>query len=170
MASRYPQPVVLDTTVVSNFASTDSISFLIATLESPMVVPAIRDELQRGLDTGHKYLDSAVDALSDELPVRPLSSDQDFNGIRERLDLGEADSLLAAIKYDGTLATDDLAARTVAEQHDVPVTGSVGLLVLGVEYDYIDQKIADEWLDTWREQRGYYAPIESVTEILDTED
>jgi hypothetical protein len=28
---------------------------------------------------------------------------------------------------------------------------------------------AVEWLDTWREQRGYYAPVESVTEILGDE-
>jgi predicted nucleic acid-binding protein len=90
MAGRYPQPIVVDTTVLSNFASTDSISFLIAVLESPMVVPAVRDELKRGLDTGHDYLDTAVDALGDELPVRPLSSDRDFQHIRERLNLGEA--------------------------------------------------------------------------------
>ena len=83
MAGRYPQPIVVDTTVLSNFASTDSISFLIAVLDSPMVVPAVRDELKRGLDTGHDYLDTAVDALSDELPVRPLSSDRDSQHIRE---------------------------------------------------------------------------------------
>ena len=80
----YLQPVVLDTTVVSNFASTDSLSLLAAVLESPVVVPAVRDELERGLNAGHEYLD-----------------------------------------------------------------------------------IADEWLDTWRERRGYYAPVESVTEILE---
>jgi hypothetical protein len=28
---------------------------------------------------------------------------------------------------------------------------------------------ADEWLDTWREHRGYYAPVESVTEIVGDE-
>lgn len=170
MAGRYPQPIVVDTTVLSNFASTDSISFLIAVLESPMVVPAVRDELKRGLDTGHDYLDTAVDALSDELPVRPLSSDRDSQHIRERLNLGEAESLLAAIEHDGTLATDDLAARKVADQRDVPVTGSIGLLVLGIEHDHIDRETADEWLDTWREQRGYYAPVESVTEILGSEE
>jgi predicted nucleic acid-binding protein len=167
MTGGYPQPVVLDTTVVSNFASTDRISFLTAVLESPMVVPAVRDELERGLDAGHEYLDTAVDALDNELPVRPVSADDGVQDIRDRLDRGEAESLLGAIEHRGTLATDDLAARTVADQRDVPVTGSIGLLVLGVESAYLDRETADEWLDTWRERRGYYAPVESVTEILD---
>ncbi len=169
MTGGYPQPVVLDTTVVSNFASTDSIALLTAVLESPVVVPAVRDELERGLDAGHEYLDTAVDVLDDELPVRAVSADDRVQEIRDRLDPGEAESLLGAIEHGGTLATDDLAARKIADQRDVPVTGSIGLLVLGVESGRIDHDTADEWLDTWRERRGYYAPVESVSEILDDE-
>ena len=170
MTGGYPQPVVLDTTVVSNFDSTDSISLLATVLESPVVVRAVRDEVERGLDAGHEYLDSAVDALDDELPVRSVSADDDVQDIRDRLDRGEADSLLGAIERCGTLATDDLAARKMAAQRDIPVTGSIGLLVLCVESEYIDHNTADEWLDTWRERRGYYAPVESVTEILNDEE
>jgi len=51
----------------------------------------------------------------------------------------------------------------------VPVTGSVGLLVLGVERGAIASETADDWLDGWREHRGYYAPVESVKELLDDE-
>lgn len=65
--------------------------------------------------------------------------------------------------------TDDLAARRVANSRDIPVTGSIGLLVLGVERGLIDTTTADEWLETWRDRRGYYALVESVTEILDGE-
>lgn len=169
MTGGYPQPVVLDTTVVSNFASTDSISLLATVLESPVVVPAVRDELERGLDAGHEYLDTAVDALDDELPVRPVSVDDGVQDIRDRLDRGESESLLGAIEHSGTLATDDLAARKVADQRDVPVTGSIGLLVLGVESAHLDRDTADEWLDTWRERRGYYAPVDSVAKILGDE-
>lgn len=169
MTGEYPDPVVLDTTVVSNFASTDSISFLATVLESPVVVPAVGDELERGLDAGHDYLATAVDALDDELPVLSFSSEDesDFRDLRDRLDHGEAASLLGAIEHRGTLATDDLAARKMADQQDIPVTGSIGLLVFGIESAYLDRDTADEWLAMWRKRRGYYAPVESVTEILD---
>lgn len=167
MTGGYPQPVILDATVLSNFASADGISLLTTVLESPVVVPAVRDELERGLDAGHEYLDTVVDALEDDLPVQSTESDSDPQEIRDRLDPGEAQSLLVAIEHGGTLATDDLAARKAADRRDVPVTGSIGLLVLSVESGHLDRGTADEWLDTWREQRGYYAPVESVSEILD---
>jgi predicted nucleic acid-binding protein len=169
MSREYPEPVVLDTTVLSNFASTDGISLLTTVLESPVVVPTVRDELESGLDAGHNYLAPAVDALDDGLPLRPAPTDENFQDIRDRLDPGEAASLRTAIEYSGTLATDDLAARKIANQRDVPVTGSIGLLVLGVKAGHLDRDTADAWLDTWREQRGYHAPVETVTELLDDE-
>jgi len=49
----------------------------------------------------------------------------------------------------------------------VPVTGSIGLLVLGIKREHIDSETADEWLEVWRDERGYYAPVENVTELLD---
>jgi predicted nucleic acid-binding protein len=61
---------------------------------------------------------------------------------------------------------DDLAARRVAESRKLRVTGSIGLLVFGVERERIDSKTADEWLDGWRKRRGYYAPVERVNELL----
>lgn len=111
-----PEPIVLDTTVLSNFASTDGLTLLTAVLESPVVVPAVRDELEGGKDAGHGYLDSAVDTLNDGFPMRPLPSDENFQSIRDRLGTGEAASLRAAINHGGTLATDDLAARKLAKQ------------------------------------------------------
>mgnify|MGYP000094323387 CR=1 FL=1 len=42
MADGYPQPVFLDATIVSNYASTDSIDFLVQLLESPVVVQSVK--------------------------------------------------------------------------------------------------------------------------------
>lgn len=164
---RYPQPVVLDATVVSNFSSTGGISFLTKLLDTPIVVPAVRDEIEHGLRVGHEHLADAVDSFDDVLPVRDVPPGVECQEIRDRLDVGEAASILGAIEWGGTVATDDIAARRVAEGRNLPVTGSIGLLVLGVERGRIGSDTADEWLDTWREQRGYYAPVERVSEILD---
>jgi predicted nucleic acid-binding protein len=167
MAKRHPQPVFLDTTVISNFASTDGITFLTTLLDSPVVVPAVREEIERGERAGYEYLGAAVETLGESLAVREVPSEADDSDIRDRLDIGEAESILGALAHGGTIATDDLAARRVAERRDLPVTGSIGLLVLGVEREQIDSKTADEWLDGWRKHRGYYAPVESVKELLD---
>lgn len=66
MADRYPTPVFLDATVLSNFASAGGTSLLTTVLEAPVVVPAVRDEVERGLDAGHEYLDAAVRSIGDE--------------------------------------------------------------------------------------------------------
>jgi predicted nucleic acid-binding protein len=167
MPDGYPELVFLDATVISNFASTDSIEFLVSVLESPVVVPSVRDEIEQGRQFGHEYLDSAVEAFGDGFRVSDVSPETEDEQFRERLDAGEAEALRGAVERDGTLATDDLAARRLADERDVPVTGSVGILVLGIERGHIDSETADEWLVTWRETRGYYAPVESVEEVLD---
>jgi len=169
MADRYPPPVFLDATVVSNFASTDSIGTLTTALGSPLVVPAVREEIERGRDLGHEYLVSAVDAFNGDEGLTVTDAPDGSLGmeIRDRLDSGEAETLRAAAEHDGTIATDDLAARRLAGECSIPVVGSIGLLAIGVEQGEIGRETADSWLEIWREERGYYAPIERIGDILD---
>jgi len=75
--------------------------------------------------------------------------------------------LRGAVERNGTIASDDLVARRLSTELDMPVTGSIGLLVLGIKRERIDSETADECLEVWRDERGYYAPVESVTELLD---
>jgi hypothetical protein len=65
MAERYPQPVSLDATVVGNVASTDAIGVLTTVLESPVVVPAVREEIER-----RKRPDTSISALRSMRSVR----------------------------------------------------------------------------------------------------
>lgn len=167
MADGYPQPIFLDATVLSNFASTDGIDFLLTVLDDPVVVPAVSEEIEQGYGFGHEYLARAIDAFDDGLRVGEAPSASEMEELHERLDAGEAQALRSALDHDGTLATDDLAARDLAADRDVPVTGSIGLLVLGIERGRVDRDRADGWLNTWRETRGYYAPVKSVDEVLD---
>ncbi len=167
MPDGYPQPVFLDATVISNYASTNSIEFLVGVLESPVVAPAVRDEIKQGVDFGHEYLTSAVEAFDEGLVVSEVPPETGGVKLRERLDPGETEALRGAVERDGTIATDDLAARRLAAELDVPVTGSIGLLVLGIKREYIDSETVDGWLEVWRNERGYYAPVESVTGLVD---
>ena len=159
-----PGPVVLDTTVRSSVASTDSIPWLVELLTNPATVEAVRTELEAGLTAGHEFLDRAIRAIGDGSQVLPV--EDPIDAARVRLDLGEAAAIQATDQYDGTLATDDLAARRVAADRRIPVTGSIGILAFGVSSDDLELETANLWLQTWRNERGYYAPVDRIEAAL----
>lgn len=162
-------PVVLDTTVLSNFASSSSIPSLFAIEETAVTVPAVRDELREGKGHGYDFLAEALAQVGEKIPVIAITSDQvdRYPDLRSRLDLGETQALIGAIERRGTLATDDLAARHVACDHGVPIIGSVGLLVRGIRRDLLTIESANAQLRTWRKERGYYAPVDRIEEVLE---
>lgn len=154
-------PIVLDTTVLSNFASSDSIGWLYTFLTDAYTVPAVRTELSQGIDAGHTYLEPAHHAIERELIEIVFPADaviEERTPLRERLDPGEFEAVVVAQDCDWTLATDDAAGRQVADEECVDVTGSIGLLVRGITCSDLSISRANEWLTIWTEQRGYYAP------------
>lgn len=173
--SNGPTPIVFDTTVLSNFARSRSIRWLVCTTAVPVTVPAVERELRRGRDEGYRYLQSALDWLrhAESVPETPtnemcvLDSTPPNHGPEgaTKLDPGEADALRGAWP-DRVLATDDLDARRLAGKSDVEVTGSVGILVDGVSRGELSTETADEWLRTW-ERAGYRSPVDSVTDLID---
>lgn len=174
--SSEPTPIVLDATVLVNYARTDSVDWLSRTVSIPVTVHAVRQELMIGRQHGYAFLDSALDRLTpvDETPREPTDAigvvplgglpRNDAPESIEKLDHGEAHALYRAWP-DGTLATDDLDARRLAKRRHVNVTGSIGILVDGIERGKLSVEVADQWLETWRDG-GYYSPVESVTELL----
>lgn len=169
MSADIAQPVVLDTTVLSNFASTGTVSLLADALDRPATVPAVRTELEQGSTRGYEFLDDALGRIGEDIVLLRVGDGPSTREteLRERLDPGEAEALLCAIEHGGTLATDDLAARGTAAERAVPVTGSIGLLVVGIRQGTFDASTANRWLDGWRTKRGYYAPVERIEEVLD---
>jgi predicted nucleic acid-binding protein len=170
MTEPLDRPIVLDATVLSNFASTDSVTWLATTLEDLQTVPAVRTELEHGREAGYAYLNHAIAVLEGGdigvVETAPDQLQQDYPEIGDRLDLGEAEALVAAHTAGGTLVTDDGTARRLAADYDVALTGSIGLLVRGVVRGELPVETADEWLTTWIEERNYYAPVERVTAAL----
>ena len=66
-----PNPSVLNTTVLSNFAYIDQL-WVVAGLSGICTVPVVREELNHGIDD-HPYLQSALNILDDEIPVATIS-------------------------------------------------------------------------------------------------
>lgn len=168
MAEAADRPVVLDATVLGNFASSESTAQLARFVDQPVTVDAVRRELERGREGGYGFLKDALDCCGDAIPVVRAEEEASArqSDLRDRLDAGEAAALLVADERAGTLATDDLAARDAASERGIPVTGSVGLLALGVRVGALDVDVANEWLTAWRTRRGYYSPIDRIEELL----
>lgn len=169
--TREEKPLVLDATVLSNFASSKSISWLTSAFSGLETTPTVEQELRNGIDEGYSFLKPVVRAIDDEeVPVSgsvgEIADSSETLRVFRRLDRGEAEALIIAEQAGGTLATDDMAARNLADGRGVPTTGSIGLLVNGVHRDLLSVETADEWLITWRKERDYYAPVESVSEAV----
>lgn len=168
--------VVIDTTVLSNYARTGSVGWLTDVLAVPVTVPAVQAEVRTGYREGYDYLapvlarfervDEAGDVPADAIGVVPsgVGSRAESPAWLSELDRGEAHALSGAIP-GGVLATDDLDARTITKGLDVTVTGSIGILAYGVERDRLSLETADGWLRAW-EEYGFYSPVDSVAEVL----
>ena len=173
MSEAFSPPIILDATVLSNYASTDAVSWLTTTLNELQTVPAVQTELKQGREAGYTYLENALAAIeSGDITIAENAPEQlqaDYPELRDRLDAGEAEAFVAAHTAGGTLVTDDGAARTLATDYDVSLTGSIGVLVRGVVRGDVTVETADEWLTTWIDERQYYAPVDSVTVVLPDE-
>jgi len=157
-------PSVLNTTVLSNFAYIDQL-WIVADLSGICTVPVVREELEHGV-ANHPYLQEALDALDDEIPVAAIS-DTVANReavVGEHLDPGEAQAFALADAHDGRLLTDDGDARSFAKDQGVTVVGSVGVLLAAIDAGRIDEATADEWLWKWIDEIGYYVPYRTISE------
>lgn len=157
-------PSVLNTTVLSNFAYIDQL-WVVTGISGICTVPAVREELEHGVDD-HPYLRSALDTLTEEIPVATITdtvADREAV-VSSHLDPGEAQAFALADEHDSRLLTDDGDARSFAKDQGVTVVGSVGVLLAAIEADKIDAGTADEWLSTWIDEIGYYVPYRTISE------
>ena len=159
-----PNPSVLDTTVLSNFAYIDEL-WVIAGLAGICTVPVVREELEHGVEE-HPYLQNALDTLDDEIPVATISETVANREavVSSHLDAGEAQAFALADAHDGRLLTDDGDARSFAKEQGVTVVGSVGVLLAAIDAGRVDESTADGWLSRWIDEIGYYVPYRTISE------
>lgn len=166
MTTAPDRTTVFDTSVLSNFAHIDRVG-LLADLPRPATVGVVRAELESGHET-HPYLARALAVLDDPIPVcRPSSRAKEIEAeLLETLDPGEAQVLAVAAATEGTAVTDDGDARTCASNRDIPVTGSIGLLVRFVEDCQLSADTADDYLERWIDEAGFRSPARTIGSFL----
>lgn len=157
---------VLDTSVLSNFAHVDRVELLLE-LPRPVTVDEVRAKLEAGVAT-HTYLQRSLTILDGGLPVvTPGPTAQEIEAeLLRTLDPGEAQVLAVAETAGGTIVTDDGDARERAIRRDVPVTGSIGVLVRFVEDGIVSTVEADGYLKRWIDEAGFRSPARDIEAFL----
>lgn len=160
--SEQPSPVVLDTSVLSNFARTDDLDLLDEIPARFVTVEAVIGELQRGVEThGYEFLQRALGAID------VINVETDPGEELAGLDQGEIGAIHAARKRDGTVVLDDGLARDRARELGVPLTGSVGLVIRLVRQGTISEDEANTIHEQWVSEGRFRSHVESITEALE---
>jgi predicted nucleic acid-binding protein len=165
---------IFDTTVLSNFAVAGRSELLERRYRGVAFTTAeVGDELRRGVKAGYAYLASVLKQVESFNPdgwlrllVPETAAEQRLRSEFDHfLDAGEA-SCLALVSSRGlTFATDDLAARRLAAEHNVPLTGTCGILVALVRNNALTLAEANAVLAAMI-RRHYRAPVDRLDDLI----
>jgi predicted nucleic acid-binding protein len=159
------RPVILDNTVLSNFALVDRTDLVMRFWPTrACTTTVVFDEYQLGVSSG--LMSSRAWA---DLPILALTEEETdlAASFSTRLGAGERSCLAAAIRRRGLLASDDLDARRAAQHQNVPLTGTVGILAGCVRQRYLSREEANDLLAEMI-ALGYHSPIDSLDPLLKT--
>jgi predicted nucleic acid-binding protein len=156
--------LIADTTVLSNFTHVQRPELLRAEcLEDIVTAAQVMEEIQRGVERH-------VLPLCDWqwLPVYTLNTPEEirlFEQLNQRLGAGESACLALAMHRGFMVLTDDIDARRWGHHAEIPISGTIGLLVQLVQGRILTVEEANSLLQAMREH-GYYAPITRLEELL----
>ena len=158
-----PTLIVLDNTVLTNFALVKQTEVVLRLWPAACTTAATLAEYQVGAASGRLPL-GAWSALS----IVALTEDEAAfeAGLSHRLGVGERSCLAIAHGRAGVLVSDDGEARSVAQHWGVPLTGTLGILVAAVKRHLLSRQAANAAL---REMiaLGYRSPVENLASLLD---
>jgi predicted nucleic acid-binding protein len=168
-------PTLIDATVVSNFAAVERLDLLRRALSTAEMAAAVYSEILQGIEDGYEFL-RAVDAhVSPGQPHGWLRlTDLEGEDERERyarlltvVQPGEAASLAMSAHRGWTFATDDRAARLIATQEGVAVTGTLGILLQLVDRGFVSLDEANRLLGLMIARARYRSPATDLRELLE---
>jgi predicted nucleic acid-binding protein len=166
--------VLIDATVVSNFAAIGRLDLLRGHLGSAFLADAVHAELIRGAGLGYSFLTRIEDEIADLAEhgwlrlTRPANEPERsaFRTLPARIQLGEAMSLAIAGERGWVFLTDDRKARKVAAENRIAVSGTVGVLIGLIRSGTLTLEEGNSLLAAMVEQAGDHSPVKSLAEAL----
>ena len=171
------QPVpdyIFNTTALSNFAAAGRLDLLAARYrQHAFTTIEVGDELRRGFHAGYAYLKTAwqqIETVSSTGWLRVIGPESAVEyqlraEFDELLDPGEASCLTLAISRQLIFVTDDLAARRLAQARNVPLTGTLGILIALVRANALPLAEANEMLAAMIRRR-YHSPVDRLDDLI----
>lgn len=154
--------VLLDNTVLTNFAIVGEDTLPLRLWPGACTTPIALGEYLAGVAAG-----ALPTAAWQDLPQVVLEEEEDMfaAGMASRLGAGERSCLAVAVVRSGALASDDLPARQWARQHNVEVTGTVGILLACVRRGFLDLGQANALLAAMI-AAGYRSPVGNLDALI----
>ena len=164
--------VIANTTVISNFSAAGRIGLLRKLHGTLRISVQVYEEIQKGIEEGYGFYaetERHIHPFSDTGWIRltGMAGDEEFAAFRElsrRLGKGEASCLSVAARRKWLFLTDDLAARKQAMALEVPVSGTLGCLLLAAEKQICTVEQGNRWLLRMIDQ-GYHSPVRDLDEL-----
>jgi predicted nucleic acid-binding protein len=161
------QPVLLDNTILTNFALVKRAELVTRLWRTAAcTTAAVVAEYAVGVAEGLLPADAWTD-----LPVVELTDEEEAFAERlsPRLGAGERTCLAVAHQRQGLFASDDLDARRAADQHRIPRTGSIGILVSCVRRGLLSRDEAESLLGEMIAS-GYRSPVDHLGSLIDRQE
>ncbi len=166
--------IVFDTSVLSNFAVCGQVHLLEHLYKGGAYTTLmVVDEIERGIDAGYEYLGCIKAILApvqttgwlNVLSLESADEQRLYIELYSYVDAGEASCLAVAISQGFSLATDDLAARRVAKDRRVKLTGTVGVLLRLVRENLLPLDEANKILEQMIALR-FRSPVDRLDDLV----
>jgi predicted nucleic acid-binding protein len=149
------QPVLLDNTILANFAAVNRPDLVLNLWSTACTTPAVQLEHQMGIASGRFTEDAWQNLPMTELTLtEALFADR----LNKRFGAGERTCIAVAYLRHGLFASDDLDARRMAQSYGIPVTGTIGILLLAIRQGALTLAAGNELLKQLIEV-GYHPPV-----------
>jgi predicted nucleic acid-binding protein len=154
--------LILDNTVLSNFAVVKRLDLLVTALGTQLSAPTlVLVEFQRGMALERVPVSSL--GFLQELVLQPEEIPL-YEEFLEHLNAGESACLAIAYHRHGRVLTDDRDARKIAAQRQIPISGTLGIWQRLLTQKQITLQEADSYLQQMI-VHGYRSPVSTLADL-----
>lgn len=154
--------ILLDNTVLSNFALVKSIHLLTEAFGTEIsTTPQVISEFNNGMSKGR-----LPETHLHWLEILNLKTEEEalFKELLARVNSGEAACLAVAFERGGLILTDDRDARKLAAQLKIPISGTLGVLLRLVQIKVLSLPEGNELLRKMI-LAGYRSPVVKLDDL-----